>query len=61
MIPEGALANPVVFDLHQLEDTADFGRPFAHARGGIDRVIVSGEVVVEEGHLTGSRPGRIAP
>jgi N-acyl-D-aspartate/D-glutamate deacylase len=57
-IAVGAMADVVVFDPSRLRDTARFGDPH-HYPDGIDWVIVNGRIVIDHGHHTGERPGRI--
>lgn len=57
-LEEGAWADLVLFDPLALEDTATFAQPALPPKG-IELVLVGGEVVVEQGHLTGARPGRV--
>jgi N-acyl-D-aspartate/D-glutamate deacylase len=54
----GLPADLVVFDIARIADRATFGDPLANSEG-IRFVIVNGEVVLDEGQLTGVRPGRV--
>ncbi len=56
MIREGFHADLVVFDPDGIRDTATFFEPHRHAEG-IEYVLVNGRFTVEEGKLTGARPG----
>ncbi len=58
LVREGFKADIVVFDPNTITDNATYTDP--HQRpSGIRYVIVNGEVVVEEGGLTGKLPGRV--
>jgi len=54
----GMKADVVVFDPATVRDTATFEKPHSYARG-ISLVLVNGVAVVEKGHVTGARPGRV--
>jgi len=56
LLNEGAPADIVVFSRDELADRATFASPQL-LTDGIDLVLVGGEVVVEGGDHTGSRPG----
>ncbi len=58
LIREGLAADLVVFSPDEIEDRADFDDPHRYP-AGIKMVIVNGEIVVEEGHHTGKRPGQL--
>ena len=67
VLAEGAHGDVVVFDeatvgagpVHTRYDLpADAGRLYAEAEG-IEKVIVAGEIVIEDGNLTGATPGRV--
>jgi N-acyl-D-amino-acid deacylase len=47
-----------VFDPDTVADTATYDNPKQYPKG-IDHVIVNGTVVIEGGHHTGARPGRV--
>jgi N-acyl-D-aspartate/D-glutamate deacylase len=51
-------ADLVVFDPERVRERASYQQPHQHAEG-FDWVLVNGVPVVEEGRLTGQRPGRI--
>lgn len=51
-------ADLVAFDPATVRDRATFEEPHAYAEG-VSHVVVSGFVVVDEGRLTGVRPGRV--
>lgn len=57
-IAEGAAADIVVFDPETIIDRATFEEPHQYP-AGIPWVIVNGIVTVEDGELTGARPGRV--
>jgi N-acyl-D-amino-acid deacylase len=54
----GLKADVAVFDAAAVRDTATFTRPHQYAEG-FSHVIVNGEVVFENGEMTGARPGRV--
>jgi N-acyl-D-aspartate/D-glutamate deacylase len=54
----GYKADIVIFDIENCLDTATFAKPVQNAQG-IKTVIVSGEIVLNRGQLTGARPGKI--
>lgn len=53
----GAYADVVVLDPEQVRDRATYADPHRYA-GGVRHVLVNGDVVVREGSVTASRPGR---
>tara|TARA_B100000700_G_scaffold151983_1_gene168701 strand:+ start:2427 stop:3917 length:1491 start_codon:yes stop_codon:yes gene_type:complete len=57
-IREGAYADLTLFDLATLEDTADYDRPVAAARG-ILLVMVNGVISYRDGRTTTGRGGRL--
>jgi N-acyl-D-amino-acid deacylase len=57
-IAVGLAADIVAFDYEKLADRADFTTPTAIA-DGVRYVIVGGQVVLDEGKQTESRPGRV--
>lgn len=58
VIREGAYADLTLFDLTTLEDTADYARPIAAARG-IDLVMVNGVIAYHDGQFADHRRGRL--
>ena len=58
IIGEGLWADIVIFDPATIIDRATFSEPHQYP-DGISHVIVNGHMVVENGSLTGARPGRI--
>ncbi|MBI4626477.1 MAG: D-aminoacylase [Verrucomicrobia bacterium] len=57
LIQPGRRADLVLFDPGQINDTATFARPHAHAVG-VSHVWIRGEAVLDGGKMTGNRPGR---
>jgi N-acyl-D-amino-acid deacylase len=53
---EGYLADVTVLDPGTLKDQASFKDPHRFSEG-ITHLIVNGQTVMAEGHLTGARPG----
>jgi dihydroorotase/N-acyl-D-amino-acid deacylase len=60
LVRPGMKADLVVFDPATIRDRATFEDPHAYAEG-VAFVLVNGIVVVEEGRLSGMRPGRVLP
>ncbi|MCD6009169.1 N-acyl-D-amino-acid deacylase family protein [Halomonas sp. IOP_31] len=58
VIREGGYADLTLFDLATLEDSADYARPIAAARG-IELVMVNGVIGYRAGAATGERGGRL--
>jgi dihydroorotase/N-acyl-D-amino-acid deacylase len=56
----GMAADVVVFDPERVIDRATFEVPNVYSEG-IDTVVVNGKVVLDEGTMTGERPGRPLP
>lgn len=54
----GLAADVVVFDYEKLADRADFAKPHAESEG-MKHVVVNGAVVLKDGEMTESRPGRV--
>jgi dihydroorotase/N-acyl-D-amino-acid deacylase len=54
----GLKADLAVFDPATVRDTATFEKPHSYAEG-VTHVIVSGQVVFEDGRMTAARPGRV--
>ena len=52
-----AFADVVIFDEKRIADRATYDEPFQYA-DGIEYVIVNGQVVLDKGAHTGTRPGR---
>ena len=53
----GALADIAVMDLETVQDHASFDKPHQYA-SGVQHVLVNGQLVLEDGLMTGKRPGR---
>jgi N-acyl-D-amino-acid deacylase len=58
LISEGKKADIVIFDPETIKDMATYQKPHQYPVG-IDYVMIGGEVVVDHGSITGSKPGRI--
>jgi N-acyl-D-amino-acid deacylase len=58
LLRKGFGADVVIFDPETVADRATWEEPRLEPVG-IERVIVNGEVVVADGHLTGALPGRV--
>ncbi|OGD10431.1 MAG: hypothetical protein A2Y86_08915 [Candidatus Aminicenantes bacterium RBG_13_62_12] len=56
MVREGFMADLVVFDPDEIRDTATFFEPHRCA-AGVEHALVNGVFVVEDGAITGRRPG----
>ena len=57
-IRDGWAADLVILDYDHLEDRADYLHSNVPA-GGIDCVLVNGQIVYQDGRLTGKTPGRL--
>jgi N-acyl-D-amino-acid deacylase len=55
---EGYWADIVVFDPDTVADMATYENPKQYPKG-IDYVLVNGTVVIDKGHHTGARPGKV--
>jgi len=58
LISEGKKADIVIFDPETIKDMATYQKPHQYPVG-IDYVMIGGEIVVDHGRITGSKPGRI--
>jgi len=58
LLREGYRADIVVFDPDTVADMATYENPKQYPKG-IAYVLVNGAVVVDKGHHTGARPGRV--
>ena len=58
VIEPGAYADLVVFDPGKIMDKASFTDPFQKPEG-IVHLVVNGEMVIEQGEITGRRPGQM--
>lgn len=54
----GRAADITVFDWNTVSQTGDYMNPYSKPRG-IEKVIVAGQVIVEDGVITDARPGQI--
>jgi N-acyl-D-amino-acid deacylase len=57
LVREGMAADLVVFDPARVEDKATYANPHQYSQG-FDVVLVNGRIVVDDGKLTGARPGQ---
>ncbi|MEE9550525.1 MAG: amidohydrolase family protein, partial [Candidatus Binatia bacterium] len=58
LIREGYQADIVVLDPDTVTDIASFDTPKQYAHG-VEYVLVNGALVIDAGHHTGARPGRV--
>ena len=58
VIREGAFADLTLFDAREVDEAATFARPVQAARG-VEKVLVNGAVVWQDGAPTGARPGQV--
>ena len=58
LLQEGFDADLVLFDYENLRDNATYSVPNALA-GGVDYVFVDGQIVYQDGQLTGATPGKL--
>jgi len=58
LLRPGMKADIVIFDPETVIDKAEFGKPHQYAEG-FSHVVVNGEVVIDDGELTATRPGRV--
>lgn len=58
LLRPGAAADIVVFDLDRVKDASSFDKPHAYSEG-FDYVLVNGRLVIDDGRLTGQRPGKV--
>ena len=54
----GYYADVVVFDPRTIADHATYEQPHQYAEG-FSTIVVNGQVVFEDGHMTAARPGRV--
>ena len=59
VVAAGMAADLVVFDPVRLRDRADFGADATLQSEGVDYLFVNGELVIDDGELTESKPGRL--
>jgi N-acyl-D-amino-acid deacylase len=57
LVREGMAAGLVMFGPARVEDKAACARPHQYSQG-FDLVLVNGKMVVDDGKLTGARPGQ---
>ena len=57
VLRQGAFADITMFDPATVIDSATFEQPTTPA-AGIDVVMVNGQIIRENGRVTGARPGR---
>jgi len=57
-IKEGMWADVVIFDYDKIQDESTYEHPFK-SPSGIDYVLVNGQVVIEKGKHTGTKPGKV--
>jgi N-acyl-D-amino-acid deacylase len=57
-IKEGNHADITIFDPKQIHDLATFENPYQYSKGVL-HVLVNGQMVMENGVLTGARPGEV--
>ena len=58
VIAEGKIADIVIFDPEKIQDHATFTSPLRYSTG-IDYMLVGGELVIENGAITGKKPGEV--
>ena len=58
LLREGYWADLVLFDPARVRDKATYAQPHQYSEG-FDIVLVNGTVVVEDGKVTGARPGKV--
>lgn len=51
-------ADLVLFDPDKIQDTATFTKPLSYATG-VEYLIVNGDLVIDQGRLTGRKPGKV--
>ena len=57
-IQVGLAADITIFDPAAISDMADFKQPHRYAQG-VHHVLLNGQFVVKDGHLTGNTPGKV--
>jgi N-acyl-D-amino-acid deacylase len=58
LIRPGMKADIVIFDPDAIADRAAFGNPHQYA-AGVSHVLVNGKLVIDDGRVTGLRPGQV--
>ena len=59
IVAPGMIADLVVFDEEELRDDADFGADAMQYALGVDYLFVNGTLVIDDGQMMDSRPGRL--
>ncbi len=59
VVAPGMIADLVVFDEEELRDEADFGTDAMRYALGVDYLLVNGTLVIDDGQMMDSRPGRL--
>ena len=59
VVAPGMIADLVVFDEEELRDDADFGADAMQYALGVDYLFVNGTLVIDDGQIMDSRPGRL--
>jgi len=57
LVREGMAADLVMFDPARVQELATYAKPHQYSQG-FDLVLVNGKIVVDDGKLTGARPGQ---
>jgi N-acyl-D-amino-acid deacylase len=57
-IREGLKADVTIFNEERIEDVATYENPTSYP-AGIDYVLVNGQLVIDQGHHTGAKPGSV--
>jgi N-acyl-D-amino-acid deacylase len=57
LLREGLAADLVIFDPARVEDKSTYIKPHQYS-AGFDVVMVNGKIVVDDGKMTGERPGQ---
>ncbi len=58
LLREGMFADVVVFDAEKIQDHATYTEPHRYA-AGVVHLLVNGSAVIQNGALTGEKPGRV--
>ena len=59
IVAPGMIADLVVFDEEELRDDADFGADAMQYALGVDYLFINGTLVIDDGQMMDSRPGRL--
>jgi N-acyl-D-aspartate/D-glutamate deacylase len=57
-IRTGLWADITIFDYDRIQDTATYQDPTATPKG-VEYVLVNGQLVIDKGHHTGAKPGKV--